>query len=329
MIKMKWTKYYGYKERQLAEKIFLDGLQSRCHMEQEFRFAAMYLLELQPKVEVAELQDQMYEFIRRVLPEEKFCKNKWVLPVTQAVKYAMSPRTHLIQVDKVPMMKSELAWVDSLEVEESVKRMVYGIIAMQKFRYLRFKETGVEIDMAILPNKVIDTMPRACGIKRDRNFDVTLDIMRPMADAGLIRMLTSPKEPFVITFADKIAWEGEESIEITDMTQIGMYWDYLHGSEKVGFCSICKAPFKRTTANRKLCDCHLHGDDRPVNVLFWCARCGRPSSRLAKATQQIRCKRCQYKILRWKRTKTYWRAQERAQGKAKRAVPANPDGARV
>ena len=291
---MRDMKYYQYRQEELAEYIWKHGFQS-TYVSYELKLVALYIANKYSLSE-GEVAASLQEFLQRVDPE--YTKNKWCVRLFQATKSAAQKRAALLQCDSIKMYNSEYLYVNSLSLDNELKKVVWTMMVqkkLDKYSYETQYETPYTIFSYTNNKRRLSALPRIAGIKKKTGFDLGIDVLHPLIESGLLEVVHTKGDPFKINFADQIVFEGKEIITVRDYEHIGLYWDFLCG-EPVGFCEVCDFPFtkKAKGRTRKYCDYHAEkhslGDSETDQV---CIDCGKTFTRSTHAAMQIRCPACQ------------------------------------
>lgn len=293
---MRDYKYYQYRQRDYAALVYLKGIQSN-HWRYELRLVALFLRDVMgctPKP----LRQGIIECLQKW--DKRYTLNKWCVQIEQTVAYARNKKHKLVQCDGIPMYQSEVEYIKELDISDDLKRAVWTMMVQKKLDKVVYEtrhEKPYQIFIYGNSPKRLKAFPRVAGIKKKRGFDTASDILHPLYCAELIDVLQTRGDPFKLNFADKIVFEGEEAVRVTDYEHIGLYWDYVTGG-KVGLCEVCGAPFKRkgTGRPRKVCDdCVDRTQVKDVEIVE-CVDCGKVFVREVKNTRQLRCAPCQEKF---------------------------------
>ena len=293
---MRDYKYYQYRQRDYAALIYLKGAQTK-YTRYELRLVALFLRDVMgyaPKP----LRQGIIECLQKW--DEQYTLNKWCVEIEQTAAYARNKKHKLVQCDSIPMYQSEVEYIKGLDIPEDLKRAVWTMMVQKKLDKMVYEtrhDKSYQIFTYANNSKRIKALPRVAGIKKKRGFDTASDILHPLYCAGLIDVIQTRGDPFKLNFADKIVFEGEEAVRVTDYEHIGLYWNYVTGAN-VGLCEVCGAPFKRkdTGRPRKVCDdCADRTQVNDVEIME-CTDCGEVFVREVKNTRQVRCAACQTKL---------------------------------
>lgn len=292
---MRDHKYYQYRQRDYAALIYCKGFQSN-YMRYELRLLALFLRDV-VGLKPAALKKELIAFLKKW--DEHYTLNKWCVMIEQTLAYAKNKERHLVQCDAVPMFASEIEYIKQLDIDESLKCIVWTMMVQKKLDKVSYEArhtTPYQIFSYTNSAKRLGGLVRSAGIKKKRGFDAALDVLHPLFCAGLIDVLRTRGDPFKLNFADQIVFVGDEVVKVTDYEHIGMYWDMLCGKE-IGVCKVCGVPFKRKGMGRprRVCDdCADRSQVKDVEIMQ-CVECGKVFVREVKNTRQVRCVTCQAK----------------------------------
>lgn len=295
---MSQNSYYQYRQKDYAEKIYLNGFQSR-YVSYELRLVALYM-KLAQNMRQSELRDHLKRFCADYAPNYSYYA--WCMRIKSACDYAANHDT-LVQIDSVPIFKSELAYITSLSGSipletENIQRTVFAMMVhkkLDKYSYEQQHDTPYAVFSYSIGGKRFTGMPRIAGLRKPKNFDFALDVLYPMHNLGLIETIETKGSPLKLNFADEIRFSGDFAFNVQDYEQLGLYYDKYILNKPVGFCVICGRAFKQIGHRPRLyCDEHKGGNIRTgQNVFSTCVDCGQIYIRNSHAAQQIRCRDCQ------------------------------------
>lgn len=301
------SNYYMYRQLTYAKLIFEKGFQSN-HLQYELKLLALYLrdcLDMKPKARKAAL----HTFCRQWIPSYSY--RGWYQVINRAMNYSSGRKHVLLECPSVTMYKSEVEYIDGLDISENGKRTVWAIMAQKKLDKASYEaQHGGEYQIFAYGNKQkrINGLKRVAGLKSVK--DMGLDVFQELVEAGLVEIMACKGDPIKLNFAEKIALEGEMAVEITDYEQLGSYWEWLHGDSKVGLCKVCGTPYRKTRGNREYCDDHTgyrHVSEVKKKTLN-CTDCGQEFMVDARNHSKIRCAACQR--IRDNARKNMWRSEK-------------------
>jgi len=289
----KYTRYQ-YHQQRLAERVWHEGFITG-HEQFELCLVALYLRDVHG-MPPRERRAALTRFLRE--QDKEYTASKWCLRLNAALKYAADKNRKLVEIERIPVYQSEMAFVDGLDVNEDVKRTVFAMMVQKKLDKISFEaQHGQPYAIFAYSNSDarLKALPRVAGIKRRRGFDFGRDVLFQMREQGLIEVMACKGTPLKLNFVDQFAEDGEVAVEVRDYEDLGIYWDYLHGGD-IGFCTVCRTPFRcrKHGEKRKYCEEHLRGRvNQGARIDVACIDCGKVFTRSTHAAMQVRCHECQ------------------------------------
>lgn len=287
------SNYYMYRQYSLANLIAEKGFQT-SFQQYELKLLAVYLRDImgmKPKERKAELQRFCKEHV------DGYHVRAWYEDINRAINYSRDKEHVLVECPSVTMYKSEVEFVDGLDVDENCKRVIWCVMVQKKLDKFSYEaQHGGEYKVLTYNNneKRIKSLKRIGKLKGVK--DIGLEVFRKLALTGLVKMMDCKNDPIRLLFADKIAFEGELVVEVTNYEKLGDYWEWVHGDTKIGLCKECGSPFRMTTGNRMHCDEHkkyAHVLEVRKKICA-CIDCGKEFEVDARNTTKIRCDNCQH-----------------------------------
>lgn len=280
--------YTKYHQRTLAKTILEEGFQS-SYYNSELGYLARYFKESGDKPQM--IKEKLIDFIKTHYP--KAILRNWMVQIDKAVAASQKDENVLIECSHVDMYLSEIEYIDSLDISENAKRVIFAIMVhkkLDKFCYELRKGEDYKI-FTYSNNRRLHSLPRVAKLNKVRN--IALDVMHELYKAKLVDVIECKGSPFKLNFADQIVFEGALAVRISDYDHIGLYWEWLHGKETVGLCCKCWQAYSTKAKNRCYCEDHqgyqAMGDSKEIV----CVDCGKQFVVPASNHKTVRCVECQ------------------------------------
>lgn len=299
------SSYYQYRQKELAEQIYLNGFQS-THYQYELRLVALLL-----KKNMGLKSEQVFKHLENLclayIQDYDQMKHRYRLLIRRAVNYAESHNTSLLDCQSISIYASEFEYIQSLsDLGEEVQRTVLTMFVQKKLDsysyYVQHGEPYILFGYTI-GNKRWNALPRVAGIKKKAGFDFIQDVVSKMNKAVLTEVVDGKHPQLKLNMADKIMVrnpKGEDvAFEVRDYEHIGLYFDKYFLGKEVGFCKICGQGFRlqKGHRHREYCTDHERGVKTGQNVFATCSNCGQVFMKNAHASRQILCSNCRLDLV--------------------------------
>lgn len=288
---MKTGKYYQYRQYTLAKLVYDKGFQT-TYKQYELKLLAVYLRDyvfLKPKARKERLVEFCKKHIADYHPRANFRM------INTALDYASNKHNVLVEIPEIIVYKSEVAFINLLEISNNAKRLLFAMIVQKKLDKGNYeaRHPGKTYNLSFMSNdaprnrrlgKIAGVAPRV---------DVAKELLFELFTKHIVETL--PNGTVVLTFSDHIVHAGDEAVRVVDYEHIGLYWDYLLGNKKVGICVSCGSPYRSTSNRQKHCvDCQGYAKiETPREKIIVCAECGVKFAVRMKAVKTYRCEDCQ------------------------------------
>lgn len=246
---------YKYNELEQAEKIIKEGFSNR-HLNGELKILAKYYKYIGKKPK--EREELLYTFCKEHI--EGFSKVAYFKRLNSALNHAKKRDANLIIVESIPIYKEELDYIDSLNVSHDYKKIIFTLLSLNKLNVEVQKLKGKEFNGEYyfggtqrnykelrLASKIPEASKRN-KIKGTHEIigDLSKDSIIEIAGKGYIKlsfMYNLPKDNL--------------GFLINTFDNIGYYYDYHCGENKVKKCDECGELFKAASNRSKYCkNCH-------------------------------------------------------------------------
>jgi len=246
---------YKYNELTYAELIYNSGFQSK-YIPTELKLLVLYLrdrLELKPK----EREFEIYKFCNKYIPN--FRKENFFKSINKALKIGLNKEEKLVEISEIDIYKSELDYINSLDVNQEYKKVLFTFLvqlklneAVYKYKHDKNYDEGYDAFYFSGGRKKYN------NIKKISNIPIKMslhdEVINALDNSELIKILH--KGMIYLDCLKNCKEEGNIVITITDFENIGLYLDYYNGVSGVIKCEKCEKIIKTKANNQKYCtDC--------------------------------------------------------------------------
>lgn len=288
---------FKYHDTARAEFVLKNGFTDN-HIFNDARILALYyrdVLGYKPKKRAEEL----YEFFSKNIPD--FNEVLFYKLINKALNIAKNKKKKLIDIDYIPIYKSEIEYIKNLSLEDNIKKVLLACLVKIKINKriseILTEETyeGYFLSKNLSDNDIL----KISNVTKSKK---KLNIFYILESEGYITTYYSGSTRMNI-FYDIPVDETEVALQIKDYNNIGYYYDYYIG-KNIKFCEICGMPFRPKAKNGKYCK--EHQGYQPVNdiktKIITCMDCGKEIEVDARNNTKTRCDEC-YKIYRREKVK--------------------------
>lgn len=267
---------YKYNEKLYGEVLYKSGFQTN-YTKSELVILVKYLKQIKG-LSKKDTEKFIYEFCEKYL--EGFNKVQYFKVIDSAIQKGRRKDNNLIVIENIPILKSELEYIDGLEIEHEYKKLLLAFIVHKKInleihrlidedaklsayfggsnkKYREIFKTA-NISNKYKVNDMINELVNKGIIKSIIKGDILLDYMYSIYD-------TTEKE---IEVKNKITHEITREIRktilyeikyndiyerITNFDNIGYIFDYYKGIDKIKKCESCGDYIKQKSNKTKYC----------------------------------------------------------------------------
>jgi hypothetical protein len=240
---------YKYNELAYADMIYKNGFQSK-YIPTELRLLVLYfrdVLELKPK----EREYETYKFCQINIPN--FKKENFFKSINKALKSGLKKEQKLVVVSKIDIYKSELDYINSLDIIQEYKKVMFTFL-------VQLKLTKVVYEYKY--DKEYDSKYFQGGLKKYNNIKKISNIPHKMSlndevintlnNLGLITILH--KGMIYLNYIENCVDDVDIVITITDFENVGLYLDYYNNIKGVIKCENCDKLIKIKNNKQKYCE---------------------------------------------------------------------------
>ena len=281
---------FQYHDTARAEFLIKNGLDGSQYIFNDMRILALYyrdVLGYKPQ----KRKEELLIFLKNNIAD--FNEVLYLRNINRALNIAKNKKKKLIDIDYINVYKSEIDYINSLDVNENTKKILFTMLVKIKIskeinKILNDKDyEGYFLGKKIRIKDIIKLSNLSNNKKTTSIFHnlYKLDYIKPYS-TGSIK---------VNIFYDMPVDETEVALQVKDYNNIGYYYDYYIG-KNIKFCEICGMPFRPKAKNGKYCKEH-QGYQAMETKVITCIDCGKEIEINSNNKRQNRCDEC-YKIYR-------------------------------
>lgn len=281
---------YKYKDLVYAQKIYSDGFLTK-YRETELKLVALYMRDELGVTKKQERKEALHKFCEKYLKD--YHRMKYYKIINKVLDYSCSKKNYLINIDSVPVMKSEIDYLNSQDISIDEKKVLFTLLITYKLRKLYF-----EIKK---PNEPYDNMYFKGGttqysdLKKISNIhnklDINIDIISELAVKGYVKIYS--RGCIRLNFIEAIVdGTGEVAFEMTDYNNIGYWFEWYNGNKRIGKCAKCGNVFYKRVNNQIYCS-ECQGYEKIGAKTLVCCDCGKEFKVDGVVKNKKRCDECQ------------------------------------
>lgn len=253
---------FKYDEKSQAEKIINEGFSSN-HLTGELKVLAKYFKYLGQKPK--EREESLYEVCKKHLAD--FNKVSYFRRINAALNYAKKKDSELIVVESVPVYKSELDYINSLDILHYYKKVVFTLLILSRLsKQVQTIRDASKVNSEFFFGgnqrnyqelKLSSKTPQQS--KRNKIKGIH-DIIGDLDKEGIIEI--RGRGYIRLSFAYSLL-PDELAFEVTTFDDIGYYYDLHTGENKIKKCEECGKLIKvksNRTRNCTLCSDAIRKD---------------------------------------------------------------------
>lgn len=281
---------YKYKDLVYAQKIYNDGFLTK-YRETELKLVALYMRDVLGITKKQERKEALHKFCEKHLKD--YHRMKYYKLINKALDYSCNKKNYLINIDSIPVMKSEIDYLNSQDISINEKKVLFALLITYKLRKLYF-----EIKK---PNEPYDNMYFKGGttqysdLKKVSNIhnklDINIDIISELAVKGYVKIYS--RGCIRLNFLEEIVDDiGEVAFEMMDYNNIGYWFEWYNGNKRIGKCIKCGNVFYKKSNHQIYCS-ECQGYEKQGIKILICCDCGKEFEVKSKNVKTQRCDKCQ------------------------------------
>jgi ribosomal protein L37E len=245
---------YRYNEKKYAETILKQGFLTQYH-KYELKILVKYYKEILGK-KASERKELIYKFCEDNIVN--FNRVKYFKIINSALSYGSKGINKLISIESIPVTKNEIDYINSLELDDIHKKILFSFIVKNKLNKEMSKQIfGKSSDYNFFGGKnesykEVFEMSKLSG-KYNMN-----NLVNDLSNLGYVDVRTRGK--INLSFINNIRESNDMIFEITNFDNVGYYLDWFNGDDKFIKCENngCDEIIKKTNGNKKYCsECAL------------------------------------------------------------------------
>lgn len=257
---------FKYHDTARAEFVLKNGFTDN-HIFNDARILALYyrdVLGYKPK----KREEELYEFFRKNVPD--FNEMLFYKLIDKALNVAKNKKKKLIDIDYIPIYKSEIEYIKNLPLEDNIKKVLLACLVKIKINKriseILTEETyeGYFLSKNLSDNDIL----KISNVTKSKK---KLNIFYILESEGYITTYYSGSTRMNI-FYDMPVDETEVALQIKDYNNIGYYYDYYIG-KNIKFCEICGMPFRPNSNRAKYCKNCINNNKTIMHKV--CSDCGK------------------------------------------------------
>lgn len=244
---------YQYKDRDYIEDIIKQGFTSKF-INTELKLLAKYYRE-HGNDEVV-IKNKIQSFCEKHL--EGYNPAIHYKVINNAVSYGMNDTNKIIQINNISVSKSELSYIDNLDLEHNYKRVVFTLLVLQRLfkKFLEIKDGEVKSDEYYFGGfknyrDLVSVAKITFDKKKKSKVKNIHDLIRLFHDKRIVQIANNGN--IKLLFMYEIPVDGDKEVIVKDYNVIGYYYDLYYGENRVKECEECGIPIKMSGNKKKYC----------------------------------------------------------------------------
>lgn len=246
---------YKYKEKTYAEDIVNKGFVTN-NVNFELRILAKYYKELGHKPK--EREELIYKFCEDNL--DGYNRVTHFKMINNALNYGRKKDNKLIEIDEIHITKSELATIDNIELDHEHKKVAFTLLVLDKLnKKVQEIKYGEQVNNEHYfggEEKYYRELKRLSKIPLHRRKDTKniQDLIKDLSELDIVQPTT--RGMIKLSFIYDIPKDNEVVLTMNRYDNIGYYYDYYVGRNKVKPCEKCDSLITGKNNKTKYCsDC--------------------------------------------------------------------------
>ena len=238
----------------------------------------------------AKREEMLYDFCKKHIAN--YSEVTYYKMIDRALNYAKKKDKKIIEVDHVNIYKYEIDFIDNLPLEVDIKKILFTLLVKIKLNKIAAKMlSGANYEGFYTSKNLKDSeVVKAANLDKKKK---QIEYFFLLESEGYITTYYTGAMKINIFYDMEEVEDDEIVIAIDDYSNIGYYYDYLHGRNHIKLCEVCSAPFKSKSNNAKYCEEHRTKVVKNRKVI--CIDCGEEFEVNPRNVMTIRCGSCQSK----------------------------------
>lgn len=243
-----------YNEKEYAEYIYNHGFLTK-HRPYELKLLVKYFKSLGHKPKAR--KDMLYAFCEKYV--DNFSKAKYFKVLNTALNYGGKKHNNLIVIDKIDITQQELDYITKQDIEYNLKKIMFTLLVQNKINKLICDISfGKSSDYNFFGGKSLKYKEIKEISKVPSSFNINSAI-HELDAVGIVDIKTRGK--IDLSFVYKIVSSDDIVFQIITFDEVGYYFDFYCGENKIIKCNVCGKFIKATNNKIKYCkECAIEID---------------------------------------------------------------------
>ena len=280
---------YKYKDLTYAEKVYKEGFLTK-YRDTELKLVALYMRDVLEITKKQDRKEALHNFCKEHLPD--YHKMKYYKVINRVLEYSCSKKNFLITIDSVPVLRSEIDFINAQDLSLDEKKLLFTLLITYKLRktYFEIKKPDEPYDNVYFKGSLSQYGDLKKVSNVNSKLDINIDIISQLANKDYVQIYS--RGCIRMNVLDMIVDEtGEIASEITDYNNIGYWFEWYNGNKRIGKCECGNVFYKRTNNQIYCSDCQ--GYEKVGIKTLVCCDCGREFEVSSLNTKTKRCDNCQ------------------------------------
>lgn len=281
---------YKYKDLIYAKKVYKEGFLTK-YRDTELKLVALYMRDVLGITKKQDRKEALHNFCKEHLPD--YHKMKYYKVINRVLEYSCSKKNFLITIDSVPVLQSEIDFINAQDISLDEKKLLFTLLITYKLRktYFETKKPDEPYDNVYFKGSLSQYGDLKKVSNVNSKLDINIDIISQLANKGYVQIYS--RGCIRMNFLDMIVDEtGEIASEITDYNNIGYWFEWYNGNKRIGKCDCGNVFYKRANNQIYCSDCQGY-EKIGVKTLI-CCDCSREFE-VESSSRRIRCDDCHIK----------------------------------
>jgi len=235
-----------YNEEEYAKKIEENGFLTNRH-NYELTLLIKYWKKcgIKPKAR----KEKIYEFCKNNI--EKFNEVKYFKRINSALRKGSRKDNPLIIIEKIPITSKDIEYINSLDIEYDYKKILFTLLVRMKIKKeICILKYGNYLQYNYLSGtqKTYNEIYEVSKISNTYKINKIINILEQL---GYVDVRTRGR--IKLLFIDNIEESSKIEFNVTTFDNIGYYFDWYNGDDKIIRCENCGKLIKRRNNRQKYC----------------------------------------------------------------------------
>ena len=238
-----------YREKTYIEEILSDGFTSK-HLFHEMKLLAKHYKELE--IDEEERKAKLYSFCEDNIKD--FNKVVYFKTINRVLNYVANKDETLVQIDEINISKSELDYIDKLDIDDNLKKLVFTLLVLTRLnkKYLESRDGELKNESYYFGGhtnyRELTTCSKITSDKRNGIKNIH-DIIHTLDQKKIVQIVG--KGNIKLLFMYEIEDDKNDGILVDKFDVIGYFYDMYKGDKKIKMCESCGTLVK-VTGNRQV-----------------------------------------------------------------------------